>query len=413
VNGVERFIGWRYLVSKRSARFINVIGVVSVAGITAGVAALLIALSVFNGFNSVVTSVLVSFDPHIRVEKKGAMDGTEYREVSGVVTSDPRVVASSPYISGKALITAAYHQRVVSIRGIEERDLNAVTGIGSKIVLGDTSMAAAGGGDGPPGIIIGITLADRLSSVVGSSLTIVSPAGLQPALTGAGTPRQFRFTVTGIFESQNKEYDAAVAFTSIEAARSLFEKPGMVGGIDVRVSDISVAGDVRDALRGRLGPSYVISTWYDLHRSLYSVMQIERWSAYVLLSLIIAVASFNVLGSLTMSVIEKKRDLAVLQSFGLPRGSVVKIFLFEGLLTGLVGTVAGIVIGLAVVLLQREFHLFPLDPTVYIIPAIPVEIRFWDLLSVAVASMGLASLAALFPARRAASVDPVSALRWE
>lgn len=410
VNRIERFIGWRYLVSKRSVRFINVIGIVSVVGITAGVAALLIALSVFNGFNSVVTSVLISFDPHIRVEKNGMMDEDDYREVSRVVASSPRVIASSPFISGKALVTAEYHQRVVSIRGIEEKEMNAVTGIGSKIVLGDTALTTSGG---LPGIIIGLTLADRLSSVVGREITIVSPAGLQPALTGSGTPRQFRFIVTGIFESQNKDYDANVAFTSLDAARTLFEKPGMVSGLDVRVADISDAAGVRDLVRGGLGADYTVSTWHDLHKSLYSVMEIERWSAYVLLSLIIAVASFNVLGSLTMSVIEKKRDIAVLRSFGLPRRSVMKIFLFEGLLTGIVGTAAGIIIGLAVVILQQEFHLFPLDPTVYIIPAIPVEIRLWDLFSVAVASMGLATLAALFPARRAASVEPVSALRWE
>jgi len=410
VNGVERFVGWRYLVSKRSVRFINVIGIVSVAGITAGVAALIIALSVFNGFNSVVTSVLVSFDPHLRVEKSGTMDAEEYRAVAAVVSSDPRVVASSPFISGKALITAGYQQRVVAVRGIEEREMDAVTGIGSKIVLGDTSMTAR---DGSPGIIIGIALADRLRSVVGSRLTVVSPAGLQPALTGGGAPRQFSFTVTAIFESQNKDYDASVAFTSLGAARALFEQPGRVSGIDVRVSEMDEAADVRDALRARLGPEYTLSTWYDLHRSLYSVMQIERWSAYVLLSLIVAVASFNVLGSLTMSVLEKKRDIAVLRSFGLPRRSVMKIFLFEGLLTGMAGTVAGLLLGLGVVLLQMEFRLFPLDPTVYIIPAIPVEIRWADLLSVAASSMGLASLAALFPARRAASVEPVSALRWE
>ncbi len=410
VNGVERFIGWRYLVSKRSVRFINVIGIVSVVGITAGVAALLVALSVFNGFNSVVTAVLVSFDPHIRVEKNGTMDPDEYGSVSGLVASDPRVVVASPFMTGKALITAGYQQRVASVRGIGEEEMAAVTGIGSKIVLGDSSLTAP---DGSPGIIIGITLADRLRSVVGSRVTIVSPAGLQPALTGTGTPRQFTFTVTAIFESQNKDYDANVAFTSLAAAGTLFERPGRVSGIDVRVRDMSEAPAVRDDLRGRLGPEYTVSTWYDLHRSLYSVMQIERWSAYVLLSLIIAVASFNVLGSLTMSVLEKKRDIAVLRSFGLPRRSIVRIFLFEGLLTGIIGTAAGMVTGLAVVLLQMEFHLFPLDPTVYIIPAIPVEIRVADLFSVAAASMGLATLAALFPARRAASVEPVSALRWE
>ncbi len=142
-------------------------------------------------------------------------------------------------------------------------------------------------------------------------------------------------------------------------------------------------------------------------------MRIERWSAYILLSLIIAVASFNVLGSLTMSVLEKRRDIAVLRSCGLPRGSVIRIFLFEGLLTGAAGTAAGIVLGLAVIFLQMEFHLFPLDPTVYIIPAIPVEIRLWDFISVIAASMGLSTLAAFYPASRAAAVEPAAALRWE
>ena len=391
-------------------RFINVIGIVSVAGITVGVAALLVALSVFNGFNSVVTSVLVTFDPHIRVEKKGFMDGGEYARAAAVVGADPRVAAFSPFVSGKALLSAGYHQRVVSVRGIEEREIDAVTGIGSKMVLGGTSLGETGG---LPGVIIGITLADRLSSVVGSEITVVSPAGLQGAISGAAAPRQARYRIAGIFESQNKEYDANYAFISIGEAGRLFEKPGKISGLDIRVRDIeeaaAVSGDIGAALPG----DYSVSTWYDLHRSLYSVMKIERWSAYILLSLIIAVATFNVLGSLTMSVLEKQRDIAVLRSCGLPGGSVIRIFLFEGLLTGAAGTAAGLAIGLGVIFLQKEFHLFPLDPTVYIIPAIPVEIRLWDFISVTAASMGLSTLAALYPARRAAAVEPAAALRWE
>ena len=136
MNATERFIGWRYLVSRRSMRFINVIGIVSVAGITVGVAALLVALSVFNGFNSVVTSVLVTFDPHVRIEKRGFMDSAEYARTAAVVRSDPRVAAFSPFVSGKAMLSAGYHQRVVSVRGIDEREIDAVTGIGAKMVLG-------------------------------------------------------------------------------------------------------------------------------------------------------------------------------------------------------------------------------------------------------------------------------------
>jgi lipoprotein-releasing system permease protein len=410
INHTERFIGRRYLISRRGMRFINVIGIVSVTGITVGVAALLVALSVFNGFNAVVTSVLVTFDPHIRVEKKGFMDSTEYARTAAVVAADPRVTAFSPFVSGKALLSAGYHQRVVFVRGIAEKELNAVTGIGARMVLGTTSLGLS---DGLPGIIVGITLADRLSSVVGSEVVVVSPAGLQGAVTGAAAPRQARYRITGIFESQNKEYDADYAFISIGEAGKLFEKPGKISGLDIRIADIGDADAVSAPLRAELGPDYAVSTWYDLHRSLYSVMKIERWSAYILLSLIIAVASFNVLGSLTMSVLEKRRDIAVLRSCGLPRGSVVRIFMFEGILTGAAGTAAGLLLGLAVILLQMEFHLFPLDPTVYIIPAIPVEIRLWDFISVTAASMGLSTLAAFYPARRAATVDPAMALRWE
>lgn len=410
IGPVERFIGWRYLVSKRSIRFINVIGIVSVAGITVGVAALLVALSVFNGFNGVVTSVLVTFDPHLRVEKPGPMDPAEYARAAAAVSADPRVSASAPFASGKALLSAGFHQRVVIVRGLDEASIDAVTGIGARMVLGNHRFE---GEDGIPGIVIGLTLADRLSSVVGSEITVVSPSGMQGAITGAAAPRQRRFRIAGIFESQNREYDANYAFVSLGEAQDLFDLGRGVSGIDVRIREIGEAAGVKEALAASLPAGYEVSTWYDLHRSLYSVMQVERWSAYILLSLIVAVATFNVLGSLTMSVIEKRRDIAVLRSCGLARASVVRIFLFEGLVTGAAGTAAGLLLGLAVVLLQREFHLFPLDPTVYIIPAIPVEIRLWDFVAVTAASMGLSTLAALYPARRASAVEPAAALRWE
>jgi lipoprotein-releasing system permease protein len=410
IGRAERFIGWRYLVSKRSVRFINVIGVVSVAGITVGVAALLVALSVFNGFNSVVTKVLVTFDPHLRIEVPGAMDSAAYAGASAAVAGDRRVSAWSPFVSGKALLSAGYRQRVVFVRGVEERSLEAVTGVGSRMVLGGTGLAAV---DGVPGIIVGITLADRLSSVVGSEITVVSPAGMQGAVAGTGAPVQHRYRIAGIFESQNREYDANYAFISIDEAARLFDLPGKVSGLDVRIRDIEDAAAVKASLVAALPAGFDVSTWYDLHRSLYTVMQVERWSAYVLLSLIVAVATFNVLGSLTMSVLEKRRDIAVLRTCGLARGSVVKIFLFEGLVTGAAGTAAGLVLGLGVILLQKEFGLFPLDPTVYIIPAIPVEIRLGDFLSVTAASMGLSTLAAFYPARRASMVEPAAALRWE
>jgi lipoprotein-releasing system permease protein len=162
-----------------------------------------------------------------------------------------------------------------------------------------------------------------------------------------------------------------------------------------------------------LGAQYRVSTWYDLHGDLYSVMKIERWSAYVILCLIVGVATFNVLGSLTMGVIEKRRDIGVLKALGATHNSITRIFMFEGILVGTIGTVAGVVLGVGVCLLQMRFHLFPLDSSVYIIPAIPIELRWTDFVAVTSASMFLSTLASLYPARRAARLGPVEAIRWE
>jgi lipoprotein-releasing system permease protein len=222
-----------------------------------------------------------------------------------------------------------------------------------------------------------------------------------------------RCTVSGIYDSNNKDYDAHYAFISRESARRLFQFQDDVSGIEVRLHAIRDAEEVQRHLQSALGPAYHVATWYDLHRDLYSVMKIERWSAYIILCLIVGVATFNVLGSLTMGVIEKRRDIGVLKALGATRASITRIFMVEGILVGTIGTLLGVAIGLVVCYLQLRYHLFPLDPTVYIIPAIPIEVRWTDFVAVSLASMVLSTLASLYPARRAARLLPVEAIRWE
>jgi lipoprotein-releasing system permease protein len=200
---------------------------------------------------------------------------------------------------------------------------------------------------------------------------------------------------------------------SIESARQLFQLPQQVSGVEIRLRSISEAEDVQQKLQPLLGESYRVSTWYDLHRDLYSVMRIERWTAYIILCLIVGVATFNVLGSLTMGVVEKRRDIGILKALGATRKSIIRVFIFEGILVGVLGTVLGTALGLLVCYLQMQYHLFPLDPSVYIIPAIPIEIRWTDFVAVGSASMLLCAIAALYPARRAALLLPVEAIRWE
>lgn len=407
---VESMIARRYLLSRRKVRFINVIGLISVAGITLGVAALLVALSVFNGFNSVVTSVLVGFDPHIRIEKAGGMTERELQAVGDALGRIASVRAWSPFVSGKAMLVSGYATKVVIIRGVRQDRIAAVSGLKDRLKLGSLEFNDSAG---VPGIVLGLTLADRLGSIVGDRLQVISPAGMQPALTGLGTPQTVNFRIAGIYESNNRDYDAGYAYISLSAAQGLFQMESRVNGVELRLDDFTRSVRVKSELEKTLPPDMVISTWYDLHENLYSVMLIERWSAYILLCLIIVVASFNMLGSLTMGVIEKRRDIAVLKAIGMTSKSIVRLFMAEGLLIGCIGTFLGVVIGLVVLFLQVQFRIVPLDQTIYIIPAIPVEIRWTDFVAIAGASLGLSFLAAYYPARRAAAVLPAESLRWE
>lgn len=408
--GYERFIAQRYLRSKRQLRFINIIMMVSVTGITVGVAALTIVLSVFNGFNSVVTNVLVGFDPHIRIEAARGRGMLMTDSLLMGLKADPRIAAAAPYIASKALLLTPHVNRVVLVKGVVDSTIDLVSGVKKRIVLGRFRLR-----DTPEsgGVVLGLALADRLGTMVGSELTIVSPVGVDAMMTQFGEPLTRKCTVAGIYDSNNKDYDAHYAFISLESARQLFQYGESYSGIEIRLHDLEEADNVKHSLQARMGDGYTVSTWYDLHRDLYSVMKIERWTAYIILCLIVGVATFNVLGSLTMGIIEKRRDIGILKALGATRTSIVRIFMFEGLLVGLLGTAAGVLIGVVVCLLQIRYSLFPLDPTVYIIPAIPVELRWTDFVAVVLASMTLSTLASLYPARRAARLLPVDSIRWE
>ncbi len=406
----ERFIAQRYLRSKRQLRFISIIMMVSVIGITVGVAALIIVLSVFNGFNGVVTHVLVSFDPHLRVEAKQGASITISPSLVQEIRSDPRVEAAAPVATGKGLLMTPSVNRVVEIRGVSDSTIGSVSGVARSIVLGRFRFNDAPGRNG---IVLGLALADRLGATVGSDLTIVSPVGVDAMLMQFGQPLTQRCTVVGIYDSQNKDYDAHYAYVSLETAQRLFDLGASVTGIEIRLHDLSEADQVKASLLKIVPPSFTVSTWYDIHKGLYSVMRVERWSAYIILCLIVGVATFNVLGSLTMGVIEKRRDIGVLKALGSTRASIIRVFMVEGVLVGTLGTVAGLLIGYLVCYLQIRYSLFPLDTSVYIIPAIPVEFRLMDFFSVSFASLILSTLASLYPAFRAAALQPVEAIRWE
>lgn len=405
----ERFIASRYLRSKRSLGFVTLISVISIAGITIGVAALVIVLSVFNGFNTLVTSLLVSFDPHLRLEAKDRSSMMAYDSLLRTIDGLEHVSGRSPFVQGKALIIKRSQMRVVTVKGIDGETIRQVSGLAEKMVLGELSLSGADGN----AMVLGINLADRLGVVVGDTIAIVSPSSVASPLAQLGVPLIRRFHVAGMYETNNKDYDAAYAFVPLQAAQRLFQRGDGIDGVDIRFENIEQAADAQGELEETYGEQFRVLSWYDLHRELYTVMQIERWAAYVILMLIVGVASFNLLGSLTMTVIEKTRDIGVLRTMGMQSTGVAKIFVYEGLYVGMIGTCLGLLLGLLVVWLQQTFAIFPLDSTVYIIAALPVEVRWYDLVVVSVASVGLALIAARSPARRAAGLIPVEAIRWE
>ena len=407
----ERFIAKRYLLSKHKINFITIISLISITGITLGVAALIVVLSVFNGFGSLVTSFLMNFDPHLRVEYKIDTKQKDFGDFVNIIKRTPDIKSFAPFVSGKVLVVSNQITQVINLKGIDTAATENVYNIKENIIYGSDDFAID---DNQSGVIIGLRLADQLRTLVGDTITVISPEGIERAIAQFGVPNSAKFIVKGIFSSQNNEYDESLIFVPLEDAQYLLGYDDEIQGYDIKLNNSDNSFKSKEFLESQLDKkTFEISTWYDFHKELYSVMQIERWVAYILLSLIIAVASFNILGSLSMSVIEKKRDIGILRSMGSKEKSILKIFMYEGLMIGIVGTFLGVLIGYFICILQLQYNIYPLDPTQYKIDSLPLEIRISDFFYIAGVSLLLSLIASYIPAKRAAKVDALQAIKWE
>jgi len=406
----ESFIAKRYLLSKHKINFITIISFISIVGITVGVAALIVVLSVFNGFGSLVTGYLMNLDPHLRITAVTNQGERNIKDLRGLLENQNEIQAISPFIEGKVLAYNKGITQVLNLKGISGEGVNTVYKLDENIIYGNDNFLNTNSQK----VIVGLQLADKLQVLVGDTLLLISPTNIEQAITQLSLPLSKKVIVAGIFSSKNNEYDAGYVFSNLENAQYLFGYKNNFQGYDVKLSDMDYSNKIKSILQAQLDlNNYSINTWYDFHKELYSVMQIERWTAYLILSLIIAVATFNILGSLSMSVIEKRRDIGILRSMGVTEKSVLKIFMFEGLLIGIVGTLLGVVIGYLVCYIQLEYNIYPLNPAQFKIDSLPIEIRFSDFFFISGASMMLSLLASLYPAKKAAKVNPISAIKWE
>ncbi len=380
----------------------------SIAGISVGVAALIVVLSVMNGFYDVVRDLLVSIDPHVRVTSAHGqrIDG-DITPIVDAAEALPEVVEIEPYVEGKALLmhdARTRESRVVIVRGVDP--LEARMGV----VAGSFSLDNRAGG---PGVVIGRTLARSIAADPGTHLELLSASAIGQALTSLFplVPKQ-QFEVRGVFALQSG-YDETHVFVDIAEAQRLFRMTDQHTGVAIRLTNYELAPFVKESLQTSLaGSGLRIETWYDQKRSLYDVMRLEKWGASLVLILISVVAAFNIVGSMTMLVIEKRRDVGVLRTLGAPRKDVRRIFLLQGVIIGLAGTGLGFVVGLAVCLLQQEFQLVPLlGAESFIISAYPVSIHMPDLLFIGGITFLLCLLSATYPAARAARIAPAMAVR--
>lgn len=407
----ELFVAKKYLKTKNKLNFISIISILSTLGITIGVAALVIVISVFNGFGSIAIKMLVDSNPHIRIISVAEDIETDNDKIVNIIKNDDRVLSYSPYLQGKIIIAKNSRYQIIDAKGIDPNLSVESWGISNKLMGGDINFNAS---SKVPEAAISLTSALKLSVRIGDTLTATSLKSIERILTNfLVIPNRIRFVVKGIYKSNSKDQTGFLLYTNLNSAKRLLNNNN-ISGFEVRLKNIDDASIIKSELEN-IFPSnqYSIYTWYDMNKDFYNVLKLERWGAFILLLLIISVATFNTLGSLTMSVIQKRRDIGILRSMGVSKNGIQKIFMFEGILIGIIGTISGMVIGLLICYLQIEFKLYPLDPAKYIIDAIPMELRISDLIIIPIASMFLSFIASLYPARRAVNFNVIDIIKYE
>jgi lipoprotein-releasing system permease protein len=402
------FVGLRYLRAKRKKRSISLNTVISIVGVTVGVATLIATLAVMTGFTEDLQNKILGTNSHIIVTDRTRDLMTDYRAVGGKLDSIPHVVAHTPFIYSQVLLTTPSGVTGAVLRGVDPATERTVSEIEKNIVRG-TLADLNDSPSGKPGIIVGKELAAKLGVTTGETINVLTPTGTVSAL--GMVPKVRRFIVVGIFETGFYEYDVSLAYISLAAAQSFLGIPDSVSGISVKVDDIFRAKQVARVIEDSLGFPYAGRDWMMLNRNLFSALKLEKVVMFIILVLIILVASFNIVSTLAMMVVEKNREIAILKAMGSTRREIMAIFMMDGIVIGLVGTLIGIPLGYVFCAAIERFYTLPSD--VYFISHIPTTIRMFDIGLVSLSAVVISFLATLYPSWQAGKLDPAEALRYE
>ncbi len=412
----ELRVGLHYLKDRRESGFLSVMAWITVGGILVGVMALVVALSFASGFESVLREKIIGVNAHLLVLRFDGDIGN-WREVGEKLNALPGVASTMPFTYNKALLRSKEGVQGIVVRGLWPESLPALSDWGLSFACG--GLASLLGGEqgqkgGPPSVApvwIGNVLAETLEVGCGDTVTMVA-LGPQTMNEDVGTKlRDFR--VAGVFEIGMYEYDASLAILSLSEAQDFFGMGDLVTGIEVRLKDIRDTERVEARIQESLGYPFWVKTWKEINPNFFSALKLQKVVMFLVLILIILVGGFNIISTLVMNVLEKRREVAILKAMGATERSIGRIFFFQGLVLGMFGTCLGLVLGYGLCLAAGSYPLIRLDPDIYYLSHLPVEVRPVEFAVVGLSAMALSVLASFYPARQAARLDPAEVLRYE
>lgn len=405
-NAFETFVAARYLKAKHRQAVISLVTVVSVLGVAAGVMALVIALAINNGFRSSLESSLLGATPHVvLLEKEPSTGISGWRELTARLARLPGVRESAPALYGKVMASGPMQSAEATLKGMSMNSPEFAAHVREGAISNLADLR------GLPGVVLGSQLARRIGMRPGDVVRLLSPQG---EMTPFGIrPAEFKFRVAALFESGFYDLDNQFAFTTVENAQRVFSTPDVVNAIELKLFDVDRAPEAARAAEAAAGPALGATHWMEQNRQLLNALRMEKAVSLVTISLIQLVAALNILTALFMSVMEKRRDIAVLISMGARRAQIARIFVTQGLMIAVAGVLLGLLLGYSLSFLAGRYHWISLDEEIYSLSYVPFEPRLWDALWISATALGVALLATLYPARAATTVAPVETLRYE
>jgi lipoprotein-releasing system permease protein len=393
----ELFISLRYLLTRRKEKFISLISVISVLGVAIGVAALIIVIGVMAGFDQDLRDKIVGNYAHITVSSYKGLTNSEYADIAAKLKKEPHVRSFSPYVQGQVLLKEGRRLFAVGLKGIVPQKEAGVTRVKEYLVKGSLNNL------GQDGIILGRELALYLNVGVGSRITVYSGLG-----------KQQLFQVRGIFASGMYDYDMNLVFMGLSSAQALLGAGERMSAVAIKLDNLRLADKVRARLNSVLGPAYDLKTWSEANANFFAALELEKLTMFIILVLIVLVAAFNIASTLIVMVVEKAKDIGILKALGMDAKAIRKIFTCQGLIIGSSGIALGVFIGVTLCALLEKYQFIQLPRDIYYLDRLPVAVQWWpDVFLIILSALAITLVSTVYPAARAASLEPVEALRYE